>query len=240
MNSSIGNCDLPRRVVISCCCQSEGHTGPRDQHKKAQQIGRILMVLLLLSLSISLGCATVLTPMTPGVDSALKPDEGLVLGRIHVTGSGGEPLTSTDQPFHARFNVQWRVRDQALEKDFLVDGLPSDGPFLLKLPTGSYRLTAFSFDTALGIWQASLPTKFTVRSQVCTYLGAWELRMKVGFFDGSIVRHVLDQHALAENDLQTIANDRLSNPMVVELSSSSASPLLLTFRTQGTELTSPP
>lgn len=240
MNPSMRNCDFPRRMVMSCCYPSQDHAGPRDQHKKAQQIGRILMVLLLLGLSITLGCATVLTPMTPGVDSTLKPDEGLILGRIHVTGSEGEPLTSADQPFHARFHVQWRVRDQALGKDFLVDGLPSDGPFLLKLPTGSYQLTAFSFDTALGIWQASLPTKFTVRSQACTYLGSWELRTKAGFFDGSIVRHVVDQHAIAENDLQTIVNDRLSNPMVTELSSSTVSPLLLTFRTQGTELTSPP
>lgn len=198
------------------------------------------MVPLFWGLGFTLGCAAVLTPMKPGADGSVNADEGLVLGRIHVTGSGGEQLTSTDQPFHARFHVQWRVRDQALGKDFLVDGLPSDGPFVLKLRTGSYQLTALSFDTALGIWQISLPTGFTVSPQECTYLGTWELRTRAGFFDGSIFRRVLDQPSLAQSDLKTFLTEGLEPPMVTQLSSEVESPLILTFRTQGTELTSPP
>jgi hypothetical protein len=127
-----------------------------------------------------------------------------------------------------------------LGKEFLIDGLPSDGPFVVKLPSGSYRLTIISFDTALGIWQASLPTSFTVSSRECTYLGTWELRMKTGFFDGSVSRQVIDQHGIAESDLNTIVNDDLSPPVVTQLSPAIESPLILTFRTQGTDLTSPP
>ncbi|MFO0700424.1 MAG: hypothetical protein U0236_14480 [Nitrospira sp.] len=203
-------------------------------------VGRMLLVPLCFMLNVVLGCAAMITPMAPGANDSLRPDEGLVLGRIHITDSTGESFASSRQPFRTSFHMQWRLKDQKLGKEFVIDPLPKDGPFAVKLPTGSYELTAMSFDTALGIWQASLPTTFTVSSQACTYLGTWELRTNAGFFDGSIVRHVIDQHALAENDLQTFVNDRPGCPMVAELRTPMTSPLMLTFRTQGTELTSPP
>jgi hypothetical protein len=178
--------------------------------------------------------------MKPGMSESITSNEGLVLGHIQLTDGNGEAFRSQEQPFRTSFHIQWRLKEQTLGKEYVIDPLPKNGPFVVKLPTGSYELTAVSFDTALGIWQASLPTKFTVNSQACTYLGAWELRTKAGFFDGSIVRHVVDQQARAENDLQAILNDRLRTPMVTELSPSAGSPLILTFRTQGTDMTSPP
>lgn len=201
---------------------------------------RIFMAPLCISIMVTLGCASGLTPIKPGTAGPLEPDEGLVLGRIHVTGSGGERLVSADEPFHGRSHIQWRIRDQTLGKDFLVDGLSSDGPFVLKLPTGSYQLTALTFDTALGIWQASLPTSFTVSPRKCTYLGTWELRTRTGFFDGSIFRQVLDEPSLAQSDLKPFLNGGLSLPLVTQLSSTMESSVILTFRTQGTDLTSPP
>lgn len=210
----------------------------RDQRTQASCIGGSALVPLFLMLNVMLGCAAVLTPMTPGANDSLSPDEGLVLGRIHI--SNGEAFASSRQPFRTSFHMQWRLKDQKLGKEFVIDPLPKDGPFAVKLPTGSYELTALSFDTALGIWQAALPATFTVTSQACTYLGTWELRANAGFFGGSIVRHVIDQHALAENDLQTFVNDRPGRPIITELSTPMTSPLMLTFRTQGTELTSPP
>ncbi len=211
-----------------------------DRRTQASCIGGIALVPLFLMLNVVLGCAAVLTPMTPGTNESLRPDEGLVLGRIHITDSNGDAFTSPKQLFRTSFHMQWRLKDQKSGKEFVIDSLPKDGPFAVKLPTGSYELTALSFDTALGIWQAALPATFTVSSQACTYLGMWELRTKAGFFDGSIVRHVVNQQAVAKNDLHTFVDNRLTTPMVTELSSSGASPLLLTFRTQGTELTSPP
>ena len=198
------------------------------------------MAPLCLSLIVTFGCAAVLTPMKPGDDSAVKPDEGLVLDRIQLTGSGGEPLASPDQLFHIPFSMQWRLKEDTLGKEFVIDRLPHEGPFMFKLPTGSYHLTAFSFDTALGIWQNPLPTTFRVKAQECTYVGTWELRTRAGFFDGSIRRQVFDQHDLAEGDLNSFVYDGLRTPMVTQLSSSMEGPLILTFRTQGTELTSPP
>lgn len=215
-------------------------TEPRFRIRTPWKFNRTVSVVLLLMLNLVVGCTAVLSPMKPGMSELLRSDEGLVLGHIQLTDSNGEAFGSPEQPFRTSFHIQWRLKEQNLGKEYVIDPLPKDGPFVVKLPIGSYELTAVSFDTALGIWQTSLPTTFTVNSQACTYLGAWELRTKAGFFDGSIVRHVVDQHARAEHDLQTIVKDRLSNPMVTELSSSTASPLLLTFRTQGTELTSPP
>lgn len=212
----------------------------RYQKIKRFSIGGIFAIPLVLTLSVALGCAAVLTPMKPGADGPIQSNEGLVLGRIQLTNSAGEVFTSSRQPFRTSFQIQWRLKEQTLGKEFVIENLPKDGPFVVKLPTGSYQLTAFSFDTALGIWQASLPTTFNVNPQGCTYLGTWELRTKAGFFDGSIVRHVLDQPSLAESDLKIFMNDGFTNPLVTQLSSSMESPLILTFRTQGTELTSPP
>jgi hypothetical protein len=240
MKLPISTCDSSGREVISSCRTLEGQTGPGYRSRNAWGCGQILLIPILFSLGVILGCAEVLTPMKPGAYDSVNPGEGLLLGRIHIMGSQGEQLVSTEEPFHARFQIQWRVSDQTLGKKFLVDSLPSNGPFVLKLPTGSYRLTAVSIVTALGIWQTSLPTSFTVEPRECTYLGTWELRTRAGFFDGSIVRQVFDQPRLAESDLKTFLDDGFSPRMLPQLSLAMESPVIMTFRTQGTELTSPP
>jgi len=199
---------------------------------------RILLVLICLSLVVTLGCVSVSTPITPGSAGSLESDEGLVLGRIQLKGNEGEQFAGPDQPFRSPFHIQWRLK--SLKKEFVIDHLPRQGPFVLKLPTGSYQLTVVSFDTAFGIWQASLPANFTVSPGGCTYLGTWELRMGVGFFDGSVSRQVIDQRSVAESDLKAFVDDGLLPPIVTQLGPAGKSPLILTFRTQGTDLTSPP
>lgn len=104
-----------------------------------------------------------------------------------------------------------------------------------ELPTGSYQLTAFSFDTALGIWQASLPASFTVSTLGDTYLGTWELRMSAGLFDGCVSRQVIDQRILVESDLKAILDNGLRPPMIAQLGPAGESPLIFPFRTQGTD-----
>ena len=69
----------------------------------------------------------------------------------------------------------------------------------------------------------------------------WELTMRTEFFSGSITRQVLDQQDLAQRDLRvTIKDDHAWPSMVVQLVAPIQSPLVLTFQTQGTQLTSPP
>lgn len=198
------------------------------------------VTLLCFCLVVTLGCTSVRTPMKPGSPGSLKPDEGLVLGRIQLMGSNGERFASPNQPFRSPFHIQWRLKDASAGKEFVIDRLPRAEPFVVKLPAGSYQLTAVSFDTALGIWQATLPANFTVNPRGCTYLGTWELRMNAGFFDGFVSRRVIDQRSVAESDLKPFIEDGVRPPMIAQLGPAEESPLILTFRTQGTDLTSPP
>ncbi|MGE0643749.1 MAG: hypothetical protein AB7P24_08770 [Nitrospira sp.] len=198
------------------------------------------VTLLCFCLVVTLGCTSVRTPIKPGSPGSLEPDEGLVLGRIQLMGSNGERFASPNQPFRSPFHIQWRLKEKSFGKEFVIDRLPREGPFVVKLPAGSYQLTAVSFDTALGIWQAILPANFTVSARGCTYLGTWELHMRAGFFDGSVFRQVIDQRSAAESDLKTFVEDGVRPPMIAQLGSAGESSLILTFRTQGTDLTSPP
>lgn len=222
------------------CRYSEGEPVSWSCNKRGRRVGIIVLIPLFFSLSMTLGCVDVRAPMKPGDDNAVPHDEGLVLGRLHVAGKGGDLQGSTEQPLRVPFHIQWRLEEQLSGKTFLIEDLPSDGPFVLRLPVGSYRLTHLSFDTSLGAWQASTLDSFSVSPRECSYLGTWRLRMEAGFFDGSISRQVLDQHELAERELNVLLNKRSSTPMRTQLSAAMKRPLILTFRTQGTELTSPP
>lgn len=136
--------------------------------------------------------------------------------------------------------MKWRLTDEKSGKQLVIDQVPVDGPFVLNLPVGSYRLTAVSFDNGLGMWQTPLPTSFTVRSKECTYVGTWDLTMQTEFFSGLLTRQVRDQQEQAEQDMRTIIGDRTRPPMVAQLGASGQSPMILTFQTEGTQLTSPP
>jgi len=85
------------REDLSSCCRSEGQPDPRHVHTQARRIGRILMVVpLFFSLSVIVGCVAVLTPMEPGANDFVASDEGLVLGRIHLTDDGSESHVSNE------------------------------------------------------------------------------------------------------------------------------------------------
>lgn len=194
--------------------------------------------LLLLGASLIFGCTSVITPVRPGDTTPFaKPNHGLVLGRMHLVWNGKDSRTGMGGPL----DVKWRIEEETSGAQLVVDHVPADGPFVLDLPAGSYRLTTVSLDNSLGVWQTSLPARFSVRSHECTYLGTWELRMQTAFYSGSITRQVLDQQELAQQDLEAIVgNNHAWPPMVTQLVASIRSPLVLTFQTQGTQLTSPP
>ncbi len=201
--------------------------------------GRCLCLgLLLLSGPFVFGCATVVTPLQPGdLTSVPKPDHGLVLGRVHLVWNGKDQQTGIRRPL----NVRWRITEEQSGTQLVMNHVPIDGPFVFDLPAGSYRLMVVSFDNSLGVWQTSLPATFSVRPQECTYLGTWELTMQTKLFSGSITRQVFDQRELAQRDLRaTITDDHGWPPMVAQLVAPMQGSLALTFRTQGTELTSPP
>jgi hypothetical protein len=138
------------------------------------------------------------------------------------------------------FAMKWNLTNEKSGTQLVIDKVPIDGPFMLNLPAGSYRLTAVSFDNALGVWRTPLPASFIVRPQECTYVGTWDLAMLTEFFTGSLTRQVRDQQEQAETDMRTILGDRTWPPMVAQLGAPGRSPMVLTAQTQGTQLTSPP
>jgi len=193
------------------------------------------LAFLLVGLVATMGCTTVVTPLKPGATSLEGPDHGYVLGRVHLQWNGKAQAVG-----QFPFDMKWRLTDEKSGAQLVVDRIPVDGPFVLNLPVGSYRLTAVSFDNGLGMWQTPLPTTFSVRPQECTYIGTWDLTMQTEFFSGLLTRRVRDQQEQAEEDMRTIMGDRTWPPMVSQLGTSMQSPLVLTFQSQGTQLTSPP
>ena len=195
-----------------------------------------VFLIVLLSFVITMGCATVVTPLKPGAEiSQDGSDHGYVLGRMHLQWNG-----KTQAVGQFPFNMKWSLTDENSGTQLVIAQVPIDGPFMLNLPAGSYRLTAVSFDNALGVWRTPLPTSFSVRPQECTYVGTWDLAMQTEFFTGSLTRRVRDQQEQAEKDMRTIMGDRAWPPMVAQLGAPEQSPMALTAQTQGTQLTSPP
>lgn len=193
-------------------------------------------LIFLLGLVVTMGCVTVVTPLKPGTVTSLEaPDRGYVLGRVHLQWNGKTQIVG-----QFPFNMKWRLIDEKSGTQLVIDQVPVDGPFVLNLPVGSYRLTTASFDNGLGMWQTPLPTSFSVRPQECTYVGTWDFTMQTEFFSGLLTRRVRDQQEQAEKDMQAIMGDRAWPSMVAQLGPPGQSPMTLTFQTQGTQLTSPP
>ncbi|WHZ27373.1 MAG: hypothetical protein OJF51_002170 [Nitrospira sp.] len=195
-----------------------------------------LFIFLPLTLTVTMGCATVITPLKPSaVTSVEAPDYGYVLGRVNLEWNGATQVTG-----QSPFTMKWRVTNEKSGAQLVINQVPVDGPFVLSLPAGSYQLTAVSFDNSLGEWRTPLPASFSVQPQKCTYLGTWDLTMQTRFFSGLLTRQVRDQQEQAEIDMRSIMGNRTWSPMVTQLGASVQSPLVLTAQIQGTQLTSPP
>lgn len=197
----------------------------------------VLAASLLLCVNLMLSCATVIEPVKPGAAAIPDADHGLVFGRIHLTRSG----EGRHGNFRLPTDMRWWITEETEGRQYLIDRIPIDGPFAVALPTGSYHLTKVILNDALGTWQASLPATFSVRSRECTYLGTRNFHVQAGFFDGFITQQVLNEEPIAEVDLRRIIGDRSWPVMWAPFTSSTESaPIILTFQTQGTQLTSPP
>lgn len=64
--------------------------------------------------------------------------------------------------------------------------------------------------------------------------------MQTEFFTGLLTRRVRDQQEHTKKDIRTIMGDWTWPPVVAQLGTPAQSPMLLTFQSQGTQLTSPP
>lgn len=143
---------------------------------------------LLIGSSLLPACTTVVAPIYHEDIAAPDEEHGLLLGHIHLTRNGKTKSAGLQWPR----DMNWWIEEETQGRRFLLTQLPIEGPYVVKLPAGSYRITDVSFDSIRGIWRAALPTAFSIRPGECTALGKWKLQLQAGFFAGWISRQVLE------------------------------------------------
>ena len=92
------------------------------------------------------GCTPTVRPLNPDNLQIEKAEEALVFGWIHLMRNGKDQHTGLRYPI----DVESWISEEARGMRFLVDDLPIEGPYILRLPIGRYRITALSADDALG------------------------------------------------------------------------------------------
>jgi hypothetical protein len=132
--------------------------------------------------------------------------------------------------------MKWWIEEKTHRKQLLLTHLPVDGPFTVKLPAGSYRITGISFDSTRGVWHTLLPATFDIRPRECTSLGIWKLQMRTRVFAGWITREVFNDRELAHDNLRQIFGARGCPALATPLESPVRSSLRLSFHTRGTDL----
>lgn len=150
----------------------------------------------LLFAGVTLGCATVVTPISPSDTAKADENHGLLVGTIQLIQAGTAQSAALQWPRE----MQWWVEEQTSGSRILINHLPLDGPFVLKLPPGSYRVTDITFRSIRGIWHTVLPTTFSIQSEACTTLGIWELEMQTGFFTGWVTRQVSHEQEFDQDE----------------------------------------
>jgi hypothetical protein len=95
----------------------------------------------------------------------------------------------------------WLTREDSRER-VVVHTLTQEGPFVVNLPAGRYRVTGLIYDEGAAVWEGRLPATFTVKAGEATYLGTWEIQfVKVGMA-GKVSGKVVDQLNKAQRELR--------------------------------------
>lgn len=208
-----------------------------EESRNVRRVSRHLLFYgLLLGAHFMMGCSSVIVPLVPGDAASMDSGQGLIFGHTHVTVNENAQPSTVVLPS----DMQWLLSNNRDGKPITIDALPIDGPFVFKLPAGTYRLSTINLDVTLGVWHAVASATFTVRSGACTYVGSWELDIHEDFFSGSITRRVSNQLARDVGYLRKILGGKscpiLKAPLPPALDAESE----LIDRVEGTELTSPP
>jgi len=131
------------------------------------------------------GCATAVSPLKPGATPVADTWHGLVFGRIHLVSD------RSDLPLHrsSASECGWEFFNETTGERFEATDLTTGGPFLLSLPAGHYRVMELIYDDGQGHeWKGFLPATFTVQPGAMTYLGTWEIQVRVHSWVGKARR----------------------------------------------------
>ncbi len=170
-----------------------------------------LIVLFLLITDMSFGSTAEVVPLLALERKQADHDHGVLLGTNHLVMSFNRNGQGQAQEFNHSNEMEWHIEEVTHGKRSLTIHLPMDGPFVVRLPVGSYRVTTMRFRSSEGTWHTVLPTAFEIRPWECTSLGTSMLQMQVGFVTGWISRHVLHEQEFSRaNHDQLIGGNRCS------------------------------
>ena len=149
------------------------------------------------------GCTTVVKPLSISDPIPTDGRHGLLVGHIRLAWHGPDQPEGYKRPVEMR----WSLDEETQGKHLVLADLPTAGPFVVKLPVGSYRVKDISFKGLWGTWHTVLPTAFQVHSGGCTSLGTWELQRETEPFadwiTGHVFKHLEPTHAELEEVLAT-------------------------------------
>lgn len=170
----------------------------------------LILASVLLLAGFVVSCTTVVKPLSTSDPILTDGNHGLLVGHIRLAWHG------PDQPERGKgpVDMNWSLEEETQGTHIVLADLPTAGPFVVKLPAGSYRVTGIRFDGVWGTWHTMLPTILQVQSGGCASLGTWELQREPESLEDWITGHVfkeLDpthvelQQILASRDCSTLA-----------------------------------
>lgn len=149
------------------------------------------------------GCTTVVKPLLLSDPISTEENHGLLVGHIRLAWHGPDQPAGRSQPL----DMKWSLEEETQGKHIVLADLPMAGPFVVKLPVGSYRVKDISFKGLWGTWHTVLPTTFQVQAGGCTLLGTWELQGEMEPFadwiTGHVFKHLEPTHAELQEVLTT-------------------------------------
>jgi len=119
----------------------------------------MVLIGILVSTHFALGCTSVVAPVSHSELATTDKNHGLLVGTIHLTHA------RKSQPSDSKWSgeMKWWVEEQTSGSRMLIKHLPLNGPFVLKLPPGSYRVTDITLTSVRGLWHTVLPTTFSIQ-----------------------------------------------------------------------------
>lgn len=165
---------------------------------------RLVLASVLLLTGFAAGCTTVVKPLSMSDPISTNGSHGLLVGHIRLAWHGpGQP-----EGRKGPVDMKWSLEEETRGTHIVLADLPTAGPFIVKLPVGSYRVTGIRFDGVWGTWHTVLPTAFHVQSGGCTSLGTWELQRESESFADWITGHVFTDLDPTHVELQSILATR--------------------------------
>lgn len=142
-------------------------------------------------------CTVPILPLAPGTSQVENSSRGLVFGRIQVVRDGYDQMAYS---FGKEFGW-WLTREESGER-FVVSTLTHDGPFVINLPAGRYRVTGLIYDEGAAVWEGRLLATFSVKAGEARYLGTWEIQFVETGMAGKVSGKVMDQLDKASGELR--------------------------------------